>query len=270
MITFTSEKVSPHVTRIMNGTDVCVYLIEGTERAALIDTGYGLGDLKGYVEQLTDKPYDVFITHGHVDHAAGAVQFPTVYMNLADTDLEKVHCTVEFRKQKIQSHPGMNISDDDFLPQRKEPFTDLPDNMTVDLGGATIVFIHVPGHTQGMIVPILKEDRIAFFGDACGVGTLICLPGSSTIKEYYESLKKLQTFEPLYDTVLRQHGTCCSTKHILEDNIVNCELILSGKDDHAEHDFRGTVCCWAREVNEHGAREDGGEGNIRYLPGRIR
>lgn len=270
MITFTSEKVSPHVTRIMDGTNVCEYLIEGTERAALIDTGYGVGDLKGFVEQLTDKPYDVFITHGHVDHAAGAGQFPKVYMNLADVELEKVHCAVEFRKERIQTGPGVHLEDSDFLPQRTEPFTDLPDNLTVDLGGATLVFIHVPGHTHGMIVPILKEDRIAFFGDACGVGTLICLPGSTTIEEYLKGLRKLQTFEPLYDTVLRQHGTCRSTKRLLEDNIENCELILRGEDDHVEHDFRGTLCCWAREQDEQGGRKDGREGNIRYMPDRIR
>ena len=61
MVQFESEKISPAITRIKDGSDVCEYLIEGSERAALIDTGYGIGDLKGFVETLTEKPYDVFM-----------------------------------------------------------------------------------------------------------------------------------------------------------------------------------------------------------------
>lgn len=39
MVQFESEKISPAITRIKDGSDVCEYLIEGSERAALIDTG---------------------------------------------------------------------------------------------------------------------------------------------------------------------------------------------------------------------------------------
>ena len=61
-----------------------MYLVEGRDQAALIDTGSGLGFLKAYVEKLTDKPILVLLTHGHVDHAMGAGEFETVYMNRAD------------------------------------------------------------------------------------------------------------------------------------------------------------------------------------------
>ena len=47
----------------------------------LIDTGYGVGDLKGYIEDTFHVPYEVLITHGHVDHASGCQQWNTVYMN---------------------------------------------------------------------------------------------------------------------------------------------------------------------------------------------
>ena len=45
-----------------------IFLFVGTERALLLDTGIGIGDLKGLVEEITDKPYDVVLTHGHRDH----------------------------------------------------------------------------------------------------------------------------------------------------------------------------------------------------------
>ena len=271
MVSFSSEKVTPHITRIRDGSDVCEYLIVGNDRAALIDTGYGIGDLKGYVESLTDKPYEVFITHGHVDHAAGAAQFEKAYMNLADQALFNVHCEVEFRKEMLPSHGDLQLEEADFLPKRKAPFTNIEDGMEVDLGGVTVTFLHIPGHTQGIMVPLIKEDRAVLFGDACGVGVLLLLPESSTVEEYCKSLKKLQTYEPYYDTVLRQHGTCTSTPHVLEDNIENCEKILAGTDDHVEDKMMGVTCYWAREIDPAtGMRKDGREGNIRYSLDHVR
>ena len=55
---FSSEKISPHVTRITECTGTHMYLAEGDDKALLIDTGCGVGNLKEYVEQLTKKPFD--------------------------------------------------------------------------------------------------------------------------------------------------------------------------------------------------------------------
>jgi glyoxylase-like metal-dependent hydrolase (beta-lactamase superfamily II) len=271
MIQFTNEKLSDRITRIRDGSDVCMYLYEGDKRAALIDTGYGIGDLKGYVESLTDKPYDVFVTHGHVDHAAGAEQFDKVYMNLKDVELFGRHCTVDFRKSSVKTHAHLDVDDSEFLPQRKRPFTDLEDGRVDDLGNATIRWIHVPGHTQGTMVPLFVEERTIMFGDACGVGVLLALPESSTAEKYCESLKNLKSYELMYDKVLRQHGTCESTPQVLEDNIENCELILAGKDDAIPTELMGMPCFRARAIDpDTGARVDGREGNIIYSSDHIR
>ena len=88
---FRSEKVTEHIIRIEDGTDVCEYLITGEERALLIDTGYGIGDLRGYVESLSPLPLSVYITHGHVDHASGAGQFSDLHMDSADFALQQDH-----------------------------------------------------------------------------------------------------------------------------------------------------------------------------------
>ena len=50
---FRSAKIDKNVIRIRNGAGDLMYLIEGKNKAALIDTGLGIGDLKGYVEKLT-------------------------------------------------------------------------------------------------------------------------------------------------------------------------------------------------------------------------
>ena len=43
MVTFTTEEITERIIRIKDGTDVCMYLLVGSERALLIDTGYGIG-----------------------------------------------------------------------------------------------------------------------------------------------------------------------------------------------------------------------------------
>ena len=60
-IDFRSAKIDKNVTRIRNGAGDLIYVIEGRNKAALIDTGLGIGDLKGYVEKITKKPLTVII-----------------------------------------------------------------------------------------------------------------------------------------------------------------------------------------------------------------
>jgi glyoxylase-like metal-dependent hydrolase (beta-lactamase superfamily II) len=45
-----------------------VNLLIGQQKAALIDTGCGIGNLRKAVEEITDKPVIVINTHTHLDH----------------------------------------------------------------------------------------------------------------------------------------------------------------------------------------------------------
>ena len=57
-----------------------VSLIIGQDRAALIDTGCGIGDLRKAVKAVTDKPIVVINTHTHTDHIGSNHQFGDVAM----------------------------------------------------------------------------------------------------------------------------------------------------------------------------------------------
>lgn len=83
-----------NVYRITSVENVFCELLVGEEKAMLIDTGYGFGDLKGFVREITDKPLIIANTHGHVDHTSGNCQFEEqVYLSEADTGLCKRHNT---------------------------------------------------------------------------------------------------------------------------------------------------------------------------------
>ena len=65
------------------GLDV-MYLLTGTEKALLIDTGTGAFNLPGLIAARTELPLMVALTHGHPDHAGGMDWFDRVYANPAD------------------------------------------------------------------------------------------------------------------------------------------------------------------------------------------
>ena len=52
------------------------------EKGLLIDTGVGAGNLKEYIDKnIASKPYDVLLTHGHLDHIGAILQYPKILVN---------------------------------------------------------------------------------------------------------------------------------------------------------------------------------------------
>lgn len=277
MVQFHSEPVTGHIRRIRSMPAVCVYLVEGSEKALLIDTGCGEAGLREYVEQLLQgKPYEVLLTHGHVDHASGAGEFERVWLHPADWTLVKRHCTLENR-MAYWEHCRQILGDvavpaeSEFVPPRTEPFLPLEDGQRFELGGITVQVVHVPGHTRGMMVPFVLEEEIALFGDACGTGTLLVGEESTTVEAYHKALVRLKETAPKFSRVLRQHGSCESSVSILDENIEVCEKILSRTDDAVPHRFMGQPCFRAMQVDPATRkRVDGKEGNIVYCVEKIR
>src|SRR5271168_251764 len=68
---FEVYKITPGVFAIYEphqSEETIGYLIVGTQRALLFDTGMGIGDLKKIVKQLTNLPVAVLNSHTHDDH----------------------------------------------------------------------------------------------------------------------------------------------------------------------------------------------------------
>lgn len=274
MVRFSTQEVSRHVRRILGNGDVCMYLVEGVERALLVDTGYGIGDLRGFVEGLlataggSPKPYDVLLTHGHLDHAAGAGQFDCCYLNPADLDLYHEHTSLAYRKEHVLGRNFADFADleeSDWAVSGSEQIVALEPDACFGLGDVHVDVLAAPGHTPGMVVPVIVEDRLAMFGDACGVGTLVVEPFSSSVRAFLESMRSLKAREDAWDSVIREHGTFVSTKHVLDDNIELAERVLAGTDDAEEASLYGaTVFRAAATDPATGTRVDGREGNLIY------
>ena len=89
------------MTEITDLSGVHCFLVEGRDKALLIDTMTGLRGLPAFVATLTDLPVEVALTHGHMDHAGGVFEFGRCYIHPADIpmlDGRRVPCGIDARK----------------------------------------------------------------------------------------------------------------------------------------------------------------------------
>lgn len=264
---FRSEIVSERIIRIIDAVNVAMYLVIGDKRACLIDAGCGLGDLKSYVETLTDKPVFVVLTHGHFDHVGGASLFQEVYLNELDEEVYREHTSTAYRQQMLASLPeSMKINVEVMNPVKQTLFLPLEDRQQFDLGGMTLEMISVPGHTRGMMMVLMVEAKIMLYGDACGVGVLLFEDYATTVSEYLQALQNLKMKDHgRYTTIIRNHGTFESELSLLDNVIECCHEILEGRDDHVPTQVFGEDgFFYAKAIDEKHQRVDGLFGNICY------
>lgn len=253
------------VIRIETPFDVYMYLVVGKERAALIDTGYGVGDLEAYVRSITKLPLIVLCSHGHVDHASGSAQFDEVYLSRRDWELEREHTQVEKRMSIAEALSGTKPQEEDMISQRNAPYLDLEDGDAFDLGGLTIEAIFCPGHTQGCMCFLIKELRLLLLGDACNSNTFLFFPEAGKVADYLASLNRLNGRTDEFDHAVFFHPDNYGDKNNIEENIVVCREILDGTDDRIACEVLGCKVFSAKETDDMKHRTDGRTANILYV-----
>ncbi len=273
MVKFRSEKISEHITRIYGLTEEQMYLVEGSQRAALIDTGSGAGSLRKFVETLTDKPVIVLLTHGHVDHAMGAPEFDTVYMDRRDDYIYNQHCDLEVRKGYLSQSPDFaQIAEEDYIPVAPaDSFLDMGEGDAFDLGGVSVEIYSCPGHTKGSSCMLIREERALLTGDACNTFTFLFddyCTGLSTYEKNLHALKRKTAGK--FDRIYLSHGPGRDYPVELIDEVLEvCEDIKSGNVDDLPFDFMGKKAFIAKAMEMGGGRLDGKLGNIVYNKERV-
>lgn len=214
------------------------YLVLGTEKALLVDTGIGIGSLRKVVESITSLPVIVVNTHCHPDHAGGNAEFDPALINPADLDVFQKMATLEFRREDVSRMPGGEEWAAQLQPTGPEPIF-ASDGQLIDLGGRTLQLIFTPGHTHGSLCVYEEATGVLFTGDNVQANTTALREwNSSTVEEFYESLQKLSKLN--VKRILGGHRPNDNPADLLQRKLECAKQVLDGAKGEA-HERMGQV-----------------------------
>ena len=161
---------------------VRLFLLAGTERALLIDSGMNLNNARDVAAGLTDLPLSLLNTHADRDHIGSNEQFESFYMHPAE---EPVY--------RRSGKPGT------IIPVR--------DGDSLDLGGRELRIIHLPGHTPGSIAVLDVRNRVLISGDPIQEhGHIFMFGEHRSMEDYIASLGRLEGFADQFDEIWPSHA----------------------------------------------------------------
>lgn len=197
--------------------DEDMYLVEGTKKALLFDTGMGKGDLAAYIRTLTSLPVEVAISHGAGDHHGQNDQFARNRVYYPANDIGRLPASID-RSNYVLVKEGDKI----------------------DIGGRIFEVIDLPGHSLGHVIYLDVENNLAVSGDILGSGDKVYMQGSSRtsmetyhagLKHFEEKISGMQGLTLLvghsYQTRTPLHGV--AGMQLVTDMRILAEKLMSGE-----------------------------------------
>ena len=178
--------------------DVWMYLLIGGERAMVVDTGCGLGNQRGLIEQLLGgMPYVVVNTHLGPDHSFGNIQYDTVYCHEYEVDNIKGRVKPgmwDFLFDENGNNIWLDFPKEELPPYRDYELIGLPNHYVFDLGGGhEVELIWTGGHAAGHAMYLAKKDRLIFAGDDVCSDVIGCGPGPRA-GMFYQEYGNIETY----------------------------------------------------------------------------
>ena len=201
-------EIAPGTWQILSSGDYH-YLLAGEGEAIAIDTGYGAGDLREYLEVLCGLPVKAVInTHDHFDHTANNCYFDEVYLAYETVPL----ATRPFPSFKSVSFPrNYNtrvVTDGDIIP----------------LPGRELEIIKIPDHAAGSIAILDRRERILFSGDEfMPFGKWL----NGTAENFLRNMKKVMAHRHEFDRLCGGPGIMEAVE--ADIHFEAAELMLSGQ-----------------------------------------
>jgi len=207
-----AAKIAPNTWSVVSDGDL-TYLLVGDEDTLVIDTGCGAGDLRAFMQTLTDKKvWRVANTHDHFDHTANNCNFDLVYM--AKEGVGKAG--IPFR-----SYSECIIPTD-------YPIEVIGDGYKFELGNREIEVIALPDHAASSLLYLDKGARILFAGDELtDHGKAL----NGTVENCAKQMLRLMGYRSQFDWICCGSDAMISAEYV-ERYLVCAEYILAGHEGH--------------------------------------
>lgn len=173
------------------------YLMCGTEKAVLIDTGLGVSNIRSVVDSLTTLPIMAVTTHAHWDHIGGHKYFEDIAVHEAEKEWLSVRFPIPLQvvKRNLMCKPCDFPKD--FMLEDYQIFTRTPqyilhDGDYLDLGNRKLMVIHTSGHSPGHCCFYELDREYLFSGDLIYEGCLDAFYPSTDPQLFFQSVRKIQ------------------------------------------------------------------------------
>jgi len=154
---------------------VTSFLIVGSSRAILFDSGLGAGRIGVVVKRLTALPVTVINSHTHFDHVGGNGEFDDVRnldspYSIASARGEVAAPLREYAKETLAEDrvcgalPAGVTSRDYAIPTWRIA-AHVRDGETIDLGDRSLEILATPGHTPDSLSLLDRSNGLLLTGD---------------------------------------------------------------------------------------------------------
>ena len=215
---FATEEVEPGTWLVSEPGHVNCFLVEGAERAVLVDTGLGIADIGSAARQITDKPVLVVNTHSHSDHRGGNWRFTDVAAHplaagtlTGPVDKDQLAGYLEVAREQLAAYQRAREADDRFFhlftaTTRPRPLPEdasrwavpggpapapLADGERIGLGGRELTVLHTPGHSADSLCLLDERAGLLFAGDTLITGDFWAHTPDTEIEVFAATLRRL-------------------------------------------------------------------------------
>ena len=207
-------QINQNTWRIEDGM-VRFFLLAGTEKALLIDSGMTRRGVRALAEELAGLPVELVNTHGDPDHVGANDEFDRAYAHPAEEE--------NYRRSGV-----------------KNQLVPVQEGDVLELGGRPVEILHLPGHTPGSIALLDVNARVVISGDSVQTGGIVMLGTSRSIGQLAGSLKKLaDTWGGRFDAVWASHGSFPLPASFLPELQESVQRVLAGEGKLSPAEFFG-------------------------------
>ena len=231
--------------------EVISYLIVGSQRALLFDTGLGMGDIKKVASNLTPMPISVLNSHTHFDHIGDNWEFSDVLgLDTSFTRRNEAGASHAELEDAVVPERFCGSLPSGFVPQKYsipafKVTHFVKDGDTIDLGDRQLEVLTTPGHTPDALCLFDRKNRLLFTGDTFYAGPIFLYVPETNVDDYDRSVERLARLEPQLDLLLPSHNFPAEKPEMLRRLAKAFHEVREGKakyhqdGDRREYQFDG-------------------------------
>jgi hydroxyacylglutathione hydrolase len=177
------------------------YLVLGTQRALLFDTGPGVRDISAVVRALTSLPVEVLPSHLHFDHTGNLHRFA----DIALPDLPALRAQVHDGVFSLGLYQSLGFVEG----FERRPFRVgrwLAPGAQIDLGERRLILVSVPGHTPDSVVLLDRTANRVYAGDFIYPSDIYAFLPGANLSDYAASARRVATMVDEQTQIFGAHG----------------------------------------------------------------